>query len=609
MSSDSTFTGERSSCPCGSSDGVAHYSDGHTHCFVCGKTTFPRGSKPSDFSNIEPTAAGMIAWWVPEEGLPHRSLEAKTLHRYRYGLGRSKRGTIVEVANYMDASGRPVAQKIRKPDKKFIWTGKPKEAVLFGSHLVKKGKRLVITEGEIDCLTVAEILKLDWPVWSLMNGAGNGAKDLTKAIQTLENFEEVVLMFDGDEAGLEGAEKAAKALCSSIPVKMAARMELKDANDMWRARRGKEVLQAIWDAAPYRPKTIVSMADVVPRVKTRKAIPSIPYPYECFNKVIGGIRDAELVTIVMGSGTGKSTLCRSFLEHIQVNTEDTSGGLFIEESLELTTSSVIGMRIGKNIAVDPMSATEEEIQRGADELRLVEKPLYLFDLSFEVINADELLSQLHYMAKGLGCKRIFLDHLSFIVGGMETSDERKAIDVLMTKLRGFVKTTGVTLFLVVHLKRPEGNRGYDEGLQVSTNFIRGSQSIEQLSDVVIAGQRNKRSATRHNWLEMVSLKCRFNGNDGKTIGWLEYQPDTGRLVEGTPPADGIDADDLDDDCYVAPDGAVAHGGALVGQDDGGSDQIDPLDLYEPPGGSGDPGEGTEVAASGSSAGELVAPWE
>ena len=61
------------------------------------------------------------------------------------------------------------------------------------------------------------------------------------------------------------------------------------------------------------------------------------------------------------------------------------------------------------------------------------------------------------MAKSLDCKWIFLDHLSILVSGQDDGDERKSIDVLMTKLRSLVEETGVGLLLVSHLRRPSGD--------------------------------------------------------------------------------------------------------------------------------------------------------
>ena len=69
---------------------------------------------------------------------------------------------------------------------------------------------------------------------------------------------------------------------------------------------------------------------------------------------------------------------------------------------------------------------------------------FAFD-HFGSIDNDEILSRVRFMAQALECKWIFVDHLSILVSGQEEGDERKSIDILMTKLRSLVEQTGVGL--------------------------------------------------------------------------------------------------------------------------------------------------------------------
>lgn len=533
-------------CPaCGSRDNLGVYTD-HKYCFGCGYYEWTdKSTKPE--LKADRSTLGLSRWQIPEEGLPERKLSAEVMKRYRYGISLTGRGELIHVANYVDEGGSIVAQKLRFPNKEFPWMGEAKKAMPFGFDLWKAGKRLVITEGEIDCLTVAQLQKLSWPVWSVRSGARGARKELLAVLPTLEQFEEVVLLFDNDKPGREAAEETANAICGSVKVKVATLVGYKDPNEAWVKGAGQNVLQAIWNAPLYKPKTIISALDVIPSIKAELQEDRINYPWPGLQEVTQGFGENNIVTIIAGSGSGKSTFCRHLAHALQMGTSENVGGLFIEESVQQTVAGVLGIELGHNLVTNPSEISDETILEATRRLKLDTKPMYLFDLSFETVDTEELLSQIRYMAKSLGCKYIILDHLSFIVGGMEVDNERKAIDVLMTKLRGLVKSTNITLFLVVHLKRPDGNRGYDEGLQISTNFIRGSQAIEQLSDTVLALQRNKRDPNLHNWIEVVILKHRFNGNDGITACWLEYDPDTGVLTEGKPKAPFGNAEvDLDE---------------------------------------------------------------
>ena len=82
------------------------------------------------------------------------------------------------------------------------------------------------------------------------------------------------------------------------------------------------------------------------------------------------------------------------------------------------------------------------------------------------------MGRIRYMAKGLDCKWIILDHLSIVVSDQDTGDERKAIDSIMTNLRKLVQETGVGLFLVSHLKRPNGSKAHEDGGKISLGELR-----------------------------------------------------------------------------------------------------------------------------------------
>jgi len=136
------------------------------------------------------------------------------------------------------------------------------------------------------------------------------------------------------------------------------------------------------------------------------------------------------------------------------------------------------------------------------------------------------------MIIGCDCKWIIVDHLHMLVSSITEGDERRTIDSIMTRLRSIVEETGVGMILVSHLRRVEGNRGHENGVTVGLNHLRGSQSIAQLSDCVIALERNQQaddpleSQTTH----LRVLKSRYTGDVGMATHLL-YTHNTGRLSE------------------------------------------------------------------------------
>ena len=145
------------------------------------------------------------------------------------------------------------------------------------------------------------------------------------------------------------------------------------------------------------------------------------------------------------------------------------------------------------------------------------------------------------MIVGCDCKWIIVDHLHMLVSASTEGDERRTIDSIMTKLRSIVEETGAGMILVSHLRRVDGNRGHENGVTVGLNHLRGSQSIAQLSDCVIALERNQQSEdeVEAQTTHMRILKSRYTGDVGMSAHLL-YDQDTGRLKE-------LDPDDYDDD--------------------------------------------------------------
>ena len=95
-------------------------------------------------------------------------------------------------------------------------------------------------------------------------------------------------------------------------------------------------------------------------------------------------------------------------------------------------------------------------------------------------------------------------------------------------LRTLVEETGIGLFLVSHLKRPEG-KSHEEGGKTSLAQLRGSHAIAQLSDMVIGLERDQQG-DNPNVTTLRVLKNRFTGQTGEA-GYLDYNAETGRLVE------------------------------------------------------------------------------
>ena len=146
------------------------------------------------------------------------------------------------------------------------------------------------------------------------------------------------------------------------------------------------------------------------------------------------------------------------------------------------------------------------------------------------VEENTILNKIKYFAKALDIEYLFIDHISIIVSGLETNDERKTIDLLMTRLRALTEQLNIGVIIISHLKRPEGNKDHTDGLKTSLGQLRGSASIAQLSDICVGVERSLSDQENGKKTLVRILKNRFAGITG--IGTtLQYNPDTGRLKE------------------------------------------------------------------------------
>jgi twinkle protein len=121
-----------------------------------------------------------------------------------------------------------------------------------------------------------------------------------------------------------------------------------------------------------------------------------------------------------------------------------------------------------------------------------------------------------------------------LVNVLSEGDERRGIDMLMNRLRSLVEETGVGMILVSHLRRASGDRGHENGVEVSLSHLKGSQGIAQLSDCVIALERNQQAEDEDeaNTTKVRVLKSRYTGDTGLACSLL-YDVQTGRMNELT----------------------------------------------------------------------------
>ena len=497
-------------CPdCGSSDALAIYTDGHTFCFSCQTRT------AGDAETITLNMQSNVTFKGSAQRLQKRNISEKTCEFYKI-----YRDDAHLRFPYFDDSGRVQGFKTKDKLKQFKYEGVSTNT-LFGQHLFPtNGKRIVITEGELDAASCYEAMP-NWPMVSLPHGAASAKKDIQKQIPLLQGYEEIVLFFDNDNAGRDAVEKAASILPTG-KVKIARLEQYKDASDALQANDTEAIRRAIWDAKEYQPDGIVDGKSLLDAVTTPSPPCNHKYKFEGLQEKTHGIRYGELTTITAGTGQGKSTFCRQLATQL-LEEGVKVGYIALEESNRRTALGLMSVSVGKALH---LGEHEYSTLKEAYDSTINNWNLYLYD-HFGSLSSDTIYNRIEYMALGLDIKVIFLDHLSILLSGLQ-GDERRMIDQTMTNLRSLVERTGISLFLVSHLRRTHTDQDHTDGAKVSLGQLRGSQAISQLSDTVLALERDQQSDDDVSTLRI--LKNRYSGETGVAAA-LKYDKTTCKFNE------------------------------------------------------------------------------
>lgn len=456
------------------------------------------------------------------EYLPKRGLKEETCAKFKYGVGTNSAGKKVQVAQYFD-DGKCVAQKVRDAKKNFAVLGDTKaiSKLLFGRHLWRDaGKRLIVTEGEIDALSVSQAQGNKWPVVSVPAGAQSAAKAIAHNIEWVERFDQVVFCFDRDDPGIQAAKECAAIL--SPGKAYIAELPLKDANEMIVAKRGKELIDALWEAKQYRPDGIIDIASLTEAASADIEV-GRPWPWDSLTAATYGRRRAELYGFGGGTGCGKSTVFKQIAKHIIDVDNLPVGLLMLEEPPHLTAKTIAGMQMGLRVHVPGVEYDRALLKTTLEELG---GKVYLYDhfgsMSFEVIR-----EKIRYMVRALGVRDIFLDHLTALAASIDV-DERKAIDKIMAELSSLTQELNCTIYYISHLTTPGNGKPHEEGGRVYENQFRGSRSIAYWSHFLFGIERDKQSDDPTTFRV---LKDRYTGDAaGLTFG-LRYSTKTGLLDE------------------------------------------------------------------------------
>ena len=475
-------------CKDSSKDNLIRYDDGGGYCFAC-KYTVNKGNKLD---------SPYIAW----RGITEATMKA-------YGV-ETKGGTL----HFTYPNG---ATKMRPKDKKeFWWHGPAGDARLFGSDrfTAASAKAVTICEGELDALTVYQLLGSKYPAVSI-RGASSSGVDCGGMRDYLNSFERIYLAFDSDEPG-QDAVKVVSRIFDPNKVYHVQLSKYKDANEYLERGEGDAFVRAWWNARPFLPKGIVNDDDILSILKTEDQKTIASYPFNTLSTMAYGIRSGELVLFTAQQKVGKTEVLRAIEHHVLKTTSYNIGIIHLEEKEKRSVQGLASYELLTPTHLPDASVSADDVH--AAYRKLAGKGRVFFYSHFGSDDPGVILDRIRYLVTVCGCKFIFLDHMTMLVSGEVDNNKRETLDMLATRFAMLTRELDFTLFLVCHVN--------DDGQP------RDSRMIAKTCDMQVFLSRDKETSNDdvRNTVSLTLRDNRFGGITGPA-GFLTFDPKSFTLRE------------------------------------------------------------------------------
>lgn len=327
------------------------------------------------------------------------------------------------------------------------------------------------------------------PFIGLNCGTANAVDTFAHNEKFIREYEKIVLGLDNDEAtarekehrikkGKEATDDVAGFLLSDniyvarYPNERNDPNGVKDIRDIYKKGKWMDIWNMFAKAQDkYVPDKLIGLERISIENLRKKKKDGVPLP--CFPRLYEltrGPRTGELWTLTGPSGAGKSTFSRKieyaiieYLRNMDIprldgwKENEKIAIIRLEEDEEESVNSLYAEEIKidpKAFVADPEQFLTDEQHLAIHQRWIAEDKVKIFD-HFGSIPTDQLLQKLKQMVFLDGCRWIILDHLSMVISGLKSDNERRDLDNIMTELAAFCKKYDVFILSISHMKRKE----------------------------------------------------------------------------------------------------------------------------------------------------------
>lgn len=412
----------------------------------------------------------------------------------RYEITVQTKNPNILVFPFYDENGKLKFVKYRKTDfdktkdANKEWCESKTKPILFGMKQCDTSfKRLVIVEGQMDCLAVATAGINN--VVSVPTGA-KGFTWVPYCWNWLCKWEEIIVFGDYEKGSISLLDELSKRLKTKIKhVREEDYLDCKDANEILLKYGKEQVIKCVEDAIPIPVENVIDLADV--KDVDPCSLEKIPTRIQEVDKLLCGGLIFGCVNLITGkSGKGKSTLASQILGNAidcGYNVFAYSGELpnfLFKSAIDFQSAgpqNVIEENRGEYVRRYVRKSAKEEIEewyRGK---------CMLYDRTMVNDEDTDLLKTIEQMIISQNVRVILIDNLMTMIS--QTNVKGSKLDSqsnISHKLEDIARFYNVCIILVAHKRKDSGID--DEDMDDS---IRGDSDIVNSAGVIIHYNVNK----------------------------------------------------------------------------------------------------------------------
>jgi twinkle protein len=472
------------------------------------------------------------------EYLKTRGISAEIAKKYKITTQRDKDDILV--FPFFDENGIMVAAKYRKTDfqkgidKNKEWFEHDTKPILFGMRQCVDFGSLVITEGQIDSLTLAEC-GIQNPV-SVPTGA-RGFTWVEHCYNWVNQFKELIIFGDYENNRITLVDDIAKKFPKK-KIKVVRKVDYlgeKDANDIYRKYGKAAILTAVGNAE-LRPVTAVKDLSTVKNINLSE-MPNVKTGIYELDKTIGGIYYGQVALLTGKRGEGKSTLgsmiFKSALEQ-NISCFAYSGELpdyHFRSWLDLQVAGSQNIIMKKNEYDEPYYVIDSNIKRTLDDWYSGRAYVYDNDALIETTDEEKeqimLLSTIERVARQYDVRFVLLDNLMTALDVSDSEELFNSQREFVKKIKRLAHELDIAILLIAHPKKE------NKSAELDNDSVSGTSDITNLVDIVMTYSKNDDTATNDVFPSLIGItKNRLTGKilKGKNRILVKYSAKTKRIA-------------------------------------------------------------------------------